>query len=82
MFMEIRYTPHAVERMMQRNISPQEVELLLSKPDGTIQQSMDKFIYFKQIKGRKDNALAAVTVKIESNRFEVITVMVNFEVQK
>ena len=80
--MEIKYTPHAVERMMQRNISPKEVELLLNKPDGTIQQSMDKFIYFKQIKGRKDNALAAVTVKIESNRFEVITVMVNFEVQK
>jgi hypothetical protein len=31
---------------------------------------------------RKDNALAAVTVKIENNRFEVITVMVNFEVSQ
>jgi hypothetical protein len=80
--MEITYTAHAVERMMQRGISPQEVELLLSKPDGTIKQSMDKFIYYKQVKGRKDNALAAVTVKIENNRFEVITVMINFEVPK
>ena len=80
--MEITYTGHAVERMIQRGISPQEVELLLSKPDGTIKQSMDKFIYYKQVKGRKDNALAAVTVKVASNRFEVITVMVNFEVSK
>jgi len=80
--MEITYTAHAVERMMQRGISPQEVELLLSKPDGTIKQSMDKFIYYKQVKGRKDNTLAAVTVKIENNRFEVITVMINFEVPK
>ena len=80
--MEITYTAHAVERMMQRGISPQEVELLLSKPDGTIKQSMDKFIYYKQVKGRKNNALAAVTVKIENSRFEVITVMINFEVPK
>lgn len=43
---------------------------------------MDKFIYYKQVKDRKDNALAAVTVKIEKNRFEVITVMINFEVPK
>ena len=80
--MEITYTAHAVERMMQRKITPQEVELLLSKPDGTIKQSMDKLIYFKQIKGRKDNVLAAVTVKVASNRFEVIMVMVNFEVSQ
>jgi hypothetical protein len=80
--MEIKYTPHAVERMMQRKISPQEVELLLSNPGGTIKQSMDKFIYYRKIKGRKDNALAAVTVKMENNRYEVITVMVNFEAPK
>ena len=80
--MEIKYTPHAVERMMQRNISPQEVELLLSNPGGAIMQSMDKYIYYKKIKGRTDNALAAVTVVIENNRYEVITVMVNFEAPK
>ena len=80
--MEITYTAHAVERMMQRKIFPQEVEILLSKPDGVIKQSLDKFIYFKQFKGRKDNSLAAVTVKVASNCFEVITVMVNFEVSK
>jgi len=80
--MEIKYTSHAVERMIQRKISPQEVELLLSTPDGTIKQSMDKFFFYKKIKGWRDNALAAVAVEIKNNRYEVITVMVNFEVPK
>lgn len=78
--MEIKYTPHAVERMIQRKVSPQEVELLLGDLDGTIVQSMEKFIYYKKIKGRKDNALAAVAVKKKNDHYEVITVMVNFEV--
>lgn len=78
--MEIKYTPHAVERMIQRKVSPQEVELLLGDLDGTIVQSMEKFIYYKKIKGRKDNALAAVAVQKKNDQYEVITVMVNFEV--
>ena len=78
--MEIIYTPHAVERMMQRVVSPQEVELLLGDPDGIIAQSKDKFIYYKKIRGRKDNVLAAVTVHKRNDLYEVITVMVNFEV--
>lgn len=80
--MEIKYTPHAVERMIQRKVSPQEVELLLGAPDGTIVQSMEKFIYYKKINGRKDNALAAVAVQKKNDQYEVITVMVNFEVKK
>ena len=78
--MEIIYTPHAVERMMQRVVSPQEVELLLGNPDGIIAQSKDKFIYYKKIRGRKDNVLAAVVVHKRNDLYEVITVMVNFEV--
>lgn len=80
--MEIKYTPYAVERMIQRKVSPQEVELLLGAPDGTIVQSMEKFIYYKKINGRKDNALAAVAVQKKNDQYEVITVMVNFEVKK
>ena len=80
--MEIIYTPHAVERMMQRAVSPQEVELLLGDPDGIIAQSKDKFIYYKMIRGRKDNDLAAVVVQKRNNLHEVITVMVNFEAPK
>ena len=80
--MEIIYIPHAVERMMQRVISPQEVELLLGDPDGIIVQSKDKFIYYKMIRSRKGNVLAAVVVQKRNSLYEVITVMVNFEVPK
>lgn len=79
--MKIKYRPHAVDRMLQRNISTQEVELILTDPDGIITQSRDKFIYYKKIKGRKDNQIAAVALLKSKNEFEVITVMIDFEVQ-
>jgi hypothetical protein len=79
--MEIKYRSHAVDRMLQRNISTLEVELIISDPDGTIKQSRDKFIYYKSIKGRKDNLLAAVTIMKSKNNIEVLTVMIDFEVQ-
>ena len=79
--MDITYTSHAVDRMIQRKISTDEVELLLSKPDGIIKQSMDKFIYYKNIDSRNDNNLAAVIVDRKNAGCEVITVMVNFEVK-
>ncbi len=59
--MNIKYRPHAVDRMLQRNISTIEVELILTEPDGIIKQSQDKYIYYKKIKGRNDNSIAAVT---------------------
>ncbi|HJN49374.1 MAG: DUF4258 domain-containing protein [Pseudomonadales bacterium] len=80
--MAIRYTSHAVERMMQRGISPREVEILLSDPDGSIKQSRDKVIAFKQVRGRKDNSLAVVAVDKGNGLLEVVTVMTNFEVLK
>lgn len=67
--------------MLQRRISPQEVEDILTEPDGVIRQSRDKFIAYKKIRGRRDNLLAAVAVE-DGRVWEVITVMVNFEVQK
>ena len=79
--MEIKYSSHAVERMLQRRISPQEVENILTEPDGVIRQSKDKFIAYKKIRGRRDNLLAAVAVE-DAGVWEVITVMVNFEVRE
>jgi hypothetical protein len=67
--------------MLQRNISTAEVELVIAEPDGTIKQSQDKFIYYKKIKGRKDNLIAAVTLIKTKNVIEVLTVMIDFEVQ-
>ena len=79
-YMEIKYSSHAVERMIQRNITTQDVELLITDPDGTIKQSRDKIIFYRKIEHRKDNLMAAVTVLKTRNVYEVITVMVNFEI--
>ena len=80
--MEIKYRSHAVDRMLQRNISTGEVKLIINEPDGMIKQSRDKFIYYKKIKGRKDNDIAAVTLIESKDTLEVLTVMIDFEVQK
>jgi hypothetical protein len=77
---EIKYSSHAVERMIQRNITTQDVELLITDPDGTIKQSRDKIIFYRKIEHRKDNLMAAVTVLKTKSSYEVITVMVNFEI--
>ncbi len=67
--------------MIQRKISTEEVELILASPDGKIRQSMDKIIYYKNLKGRKDNSVAAVTLLIKNSCYEIITVMIDFEVK-
>ncbi len=80
--MEFKYSSHAVNRMIERKISTREVELIVNDPDGKIKQSKDKYICYKKIKTRKDNLIAAVTIIRNKALFEVITVMVNFEVKK
>lgn len=79
--MEVRYRSRTVERMIQRGISPRDIEDILGKPDRTIRQSMDKVIACKRIEGRNDNSVAVVAVE-ENQAWEVITVMVNFEARK
>lgn len=79
--MEVKYTAHAVQRMIEREISPREVESLLKKPDGTIRQSKDKTIAYKRFESRKDNLIAVVAVERGEHQ-EVITVLVNFEVPR
>ncbi len=79
--MKIKYSSHSVDRMLQRNISTKDVELILNEPDGKIQQSQDKFIFYKKLKGRKDNLIAAVTVIRTKTTYEIVTVMINFEVK-
>ncbi|MCB0390105.1 MAG: DUF4258 domain-containing protein [Bdellovibrionales bacterium] len=80
--MELVYSAHAVERMQQRKISPSDVENIIFNCDGMIKQSKDKTIFYKKIKGRKDNTLAAVVVEKKRDLLEVLTVMIHFEVKK
>ena len=79
MGLEIFYTDHAVERMVERKIYPLQVREMLTKPDDKIRQSRDKWIYYKKFEKRTDNDLAAVVVEVTAQRIDVITVMVNFE---
>lgn len=80
--MNIKYSAHAVDRMLQREITTTQIERILNDPDGMIDQSKDKIIFYKILKERKDNALAVVTVVSDVDTYEVITVMINFEVNK
>jgi hypothetical protein len=80
--MNIKYSAHAVDRMLQRKITTTQIERILNDPDGMIHQSKDKIIFYKILKERKDNALAVVTVLRGVDTYEVITVMINFEVNK
>lgn len=80
--MNIKYSAHAVDRMLQRKITTTQIEVILNDPDGMIHQSKDKIIFYKILKERKDNALAVVTVLKGVDTYEVITVMINFEVNK
>jgi len=83
MKMEIRFHPHSVRRMQERNVTVSEVELIIEKPDGRILQTKDKAILYKKLKGRKDNLVAAVIVEaIHAHLTEVVTVLINFEVKK
>ena len=79
--MQIVFSKHAVDQMTVRNINTDDVELILKEPDGIVSQSRDKSVYYKRLKGRLDNLLAVVVVRV-GETIEVITVMHNFEVRK
>jgi hypothetical protein len=54
--------------------------MIVFEPDNIIKQSQDKFIYYKKLKGRTANLIAAVVITKNHNSFEVLTVMIDFEV--
>ena len=78
--MDILYRDHAVTRMFERKITPAMLGEILDKPDGKIKQSKDKWIFYKKFRKRKDNLVAAVALEKNKKNYEIITVMVNFEV--
>lgn len=80
--MNLVFSAHAVERMQQRKISPTDIEEIIFKCDGKIKQSRDKTIYYKRLKRREDNDLAAVVIEKRNDILEVLTVMIHFEVKK
>ncbi len=72
-------TPHAVERVLNRKISMDELGSLIQEPDQIIPQG-PKFILIKRFQKRKDNNIAAILIeKKGEGLWVVITVMVNFQ---
>lgn len=72
-------TPHAVDKILDRKISMQELEQLMLNPDQVIEQG-PKYILVKKFLKRKDNNIAAVILeKKGKDLWVVITVMVNFQ---
>ncbi len=71
-------TPHAVERMRERKITLAELTETIEKPKYAIMQG-PKWIFAKDLKGRKDNLIASVMLQKESDLWVVITVMVRFK---
>ena len=69
-------SPHAVQRMVERDISVAELEKVLTDP-GLVLLQGPKFILAKEFPNRKDNLIAAVVLeKMEKNLWLVITVMI------
>lgn len=72
-------TPHAVERIIARKISMEELKQLMLNPDEVIEQG-PKFLFSKRFQNRKDNNMAAVIIEKQGeDLWVVITVMVNFQ---
>ena len=72
-------TPHAVDKVLDRKISMQELEQLILNPDEIIEQG-PKFILVKKFLKRKDNNMAAVLIeKKGKDLWVIITVMINFQ---
>jgi hypothetical protein len=71
-------SPHAAQRMLERHITVEELNLILSDPDQIIEQG-PKYIFSKEFKSRKDNLLAAVVMEKKEGLWLVITLMINFE---
>ena len=72
-------TPHAAQRLLERDITIEELSLVISNPEEIIEQG-PKFILTKTFPQRKDNKVAAVILEKKGYQlWLIITVMVNFQ---
>jgi hypothetical protein len=71
-------SPHAAQRMAERNFTVAELEIILDEPDFVLHQG-PKLIFSKNVMSRKDNMLAAVVLEKRKDLWLVITIMVNFQ---
>ena len=75
-------SPHAAQRMSERDISVDDLQRLIDSPDTVVHQG-PKWIFAGHLPGRTDNQVAAVILeKGEKGLWLVITVMVRFAGRK
>ena len=70
-------TDHARDRMVLRNISENEISLILSKGKKVLKNKKNHFWVYKNFSQRADN-LICLSVSIESPYLIVITTLVNW----
>ena len=74
-------TPHAAQRLLERKISIDELQTLLTKPDEIIPQG-PKYLLVAHFPKRSDNKLAAVVLEKKGDLWLVITILINFQGKK
>ena len=74
-------TPHAAKRILERKISIDELETLLTSPDEIIPQG-PKYLLVSHFPKRSDNKLAAVVLEKKGDLWLVITILINFQTKK
>lgn len=74
-------TPHAAQRLVDRKISIDELQRLLTSPDEIIPQG-PKCLFVAHFPNRSDNKLAAVVLEKKGDLWLVITVLINFQTKK
>ena len=70
-------TPHAASKIIERKISIEELQALLTSPDQIIPQG-PKFLLVSHFPHRTDNKLAAVVLEKKGDLWVVITILINF----
>ena len=74
-------TPHAAQRLLERKISIDELQKLLTAPDEVIQQG-PKYLLVAHFPKRSDNKLAAIVLEKKGDLWLVITILINFQTRK
>jgi hypothetical protein len=74
---QVVFTDHAVERMKARNVSKEDVLLILKKGTVLPKEKRNLFWVYLSFRGRKDNQVC-LSISLEKSFLIVITTLVNW----
>ena len=73
------FTRHAYQRMLERNVSENEIAQIIRQNEVIIMQG-EKFILANRFDSRSDNMIAIVMLSGFRDEWIILTVMINFKV--